>query len=128
METDQSIDRASKKLKAPINYYYLAREVRAGCRRLYEERDELGGAAGEPLDGCGVEAERAARVAEPGRFVHVLVEPGGAGREVEHATRRARPACAARRSASAAQSDGSDRNADDASERSRSSSPRASVA
>nr|ACR36950.1 unknown [Zea mays] len=49
------------------------------------------------------------------------------------ATRRARPACAARSSASAARSVGSDRNDDEggedaASARSRSSSPRASVA
>src|SRR6185295_10600992 len=62
---------------------YLAREVGAGWRRLHEERGELGGAGCEPLDGGGAEAERAARLAEPGRLVHVLVQPGGAAREVE---------------------------------------------
>lgn len=51
--------------------------------------------------------------------------PPGRWRE---ATRRVSPACAARRSARAARRDGSERKDPDARERSRSSSPRASVA
>jgi hypothetical protein len=51
--------------------------------RLHEERGELGGAAGVSLDGGGAEPQRAARVAEARRLVHVLVQPGGAPREVE---------------------------------------------
>ena len=61
---------------------YLSREV--GARgRLHEERGELRGASGVALDGGGAEPQRAARVAEPGRLVHVFVQPGRAPREVE---------------------------------------------
>jgi hypothetical protein len=60
----------------------LAGEVGAR-RRLHEQRRELGRVGRVALDGGGAVAERAARVAEPRRLVHVLVQPRRAAGEVE---------------------------------------------
>jgi hypothetical protein len=65
--------------------------ARAGAGGGLEERDDLGGGGGVPLDGGGAEAERAACVAEARRLVHVLVEPRATGGEVERADEAREP-------------------------------------